>query len=80
MIQCPYVPKRVLIWFKPIAKLLLALIHAKLVKIWQAKCAKFLDIDDPKLNLNIYIGHKSVTLDEKIRIPEEKKMIIPREI
>lgn len=51
------------------------MIHAKLVKNWQGKSAKFLNIDDPKLNLNVYIRYKSAIFDKKIRTPEEKKMM-----
>lgn len=61
--------------FKPVAGLALALVPAKLVKNEQAKYAKFLDTNDPKLNLKIYIGHKSATLDKKIGTFEGKKMM-----
>lgn len=37
----------------------------------------FLDINNLKLNLKIYIENKSVTTNKKIRINQEKKRIIP---
>lgn len=40
---------------------------------------KFLDTDDPKLNLKVYIRHRSATLNKRIRMPKKKMMIIPRE-
>lgn len=57
----------------------LVFVAVKFVKNWQAEYAKFLDTDDQKLNLKIYIGYRSVTLNEKIRISEKMKMITPRE-
>ena len=66
--------------FKPVAKLVLALVLAKLVKNWQAECAKFLDADDSKLNLKVYIRHKSVTLDERNGTLKGKKMMTLRGI
>lgn len=76
----PVYSGKVLSWFRPMARSVLALVSAKLVKNWQAEYAKFLDIDDPKLNLNVYIRHKSVILNERIGTPKGKKMKIPKEI
>lgn len=56
------------------------MVPTKLVKNWQAKCRKLLDIDDPKLNLKVYIGYKNAIIDGRIRTSEEKKMMTPREI
>lgn len=60
------------------AKLVSILISAKLVQNWQAKYAKRLDPNNPKLKLNIYIWHRSAILNKKIRMPEQKKIIILR--
>ncbi len=78
LIQCPCVLERVSSRFRPIAGPALVLVSAKLVKNWQAKCVKFLDTVDPKLNLKVYIEHRSATLDERIGTPEEKKMMTSR--
>lgn len=48
----------------------------KFVKNWQIKCAKFLDIDDPKQNLKVYIEYKSILFNKKIEIIEKKIIII----
>ena len=79
-IQCPYVLERILIQFKLVVGLILVLFLARLIKNWQAECAKFLDADDLKPNLKIYIRYRSAIFDERIRMPEGKKMITPREI
>lgn len=56
------------------------MVPTKLVKNWQAEYAKFFDTNNSKLNLPIYIGHKSITLDEIMRTNEEKNMITLRGI
>ena len=67
-IQYPCVLTKVLRRFKLVAEQALVLVPAKLVKNWQAECAKFLDIDDLRLNLKLCIGHKSATSNEKLGI------------
>lgn len=74
----PMCSKKILGWFKSIARLALILVLAKLVKNWQAECAKFQDNIDLKLNLNIYIRYKNATLNKRIEI-SERKIIILRE-
>lgn len=43
--------------FRSEAKPTLTLVPAKLLKNWKVEYAKFLDIDNPKQNLKIYIEH-----------------------
>lgn len=66
--------------FRLVAEPALALVPTKLIKNWQIEYAKFLDTDDPKLNLKVYIGHRSITLDERIGMSEGKKIITPKGI
>lgn len=61
--------------FKLVARPALSLVFAKLLKNWQAKYAKFFDTNNLKLNLKVCIGHKSTTINKKIRIKQEKKII-----
>ncbi len=77
-IQCPYVPEEMSSRFRPVAGPALALVSMKLVKDWQAECAKFFDTVDPKLNLKVYIEHRSAILDERIGMLEKKKIITLR--
>lgn len=77
--RCPYVPKGVSSRFRPVAGLVLALVPTKLVKNWQAECAKFLDTDDLKLNLKIYIKYRSAALDKRIGSSKGKKMMTQSE-
>lgn len=60
------------------ARLALVLVSVKLVKNWQAECAKFLDTNDLKLDLKVYIGHRSATQDVRIGKSERKEMMTPR--
>lgn len=53
-------------WFRSVVQPLLVLASAKFVKNWQAEYAKFLDINDSKLNLKDNMRHRSVTLNERI--------------
>lgn len=78
-IQCPCVPKKISSRFRPVAGPVLALVPTKLVKNWQAQCTKFLDTDYPKLNIKVYIRHRSVTFNERIGLPKGKKMMIQSE-
>lgn len=66
--------------FKLVVRPALALVPAKLEKNWHAECVKFFDIDDSQLNLKVYMRHKNTTLDEKIGMPQRKKMMTPRGI
>lgn len=61
-------------------ELALTLISIKLVKNQQAKYAKFLDTNDLKLNIKIYIRYKSITVNKKIGMPAKKEIIILRGI
>lgn len=51
----------------------LALILTNLVNNWQAKYIKFLDINNSELNSKVYIRHKNITFDKKIKILRSKK-------
>lgn len=48
------------------------------MKNWQAECAKFLDTDNLRLNLKVFIGHRSATTDEKIGIKQGKEIMTPK--
>lgn len=54
----------------------LALVSVKLIKNWQVKWAKFLDTDDLKLNLKIYIKYKSAIVNKRIGMSKKKEMMI----
>lgn len=60
--------------------LALALVFAKLVKNWQAKCAKFSDTNDPKLNFKIYIKYRNAIFNKKIGTHKKKKIMTLRKI
>lgn len=49
-------------------RLILALIFIKLIKNGQVKCTRFLDTNNSKLNLKIYIEYRNATQDIKIGI------------
>lgn len=54
------------------------MVPAKLVKNWQAECAKFLDTNNLRLNLKVFIGHRSATTNEKIGIKQGKEIMTPK--
>lgn len=58
------------------AKPVLALVPVILVKNQKAECIKFLDTYNPILNLKIYIRSRSMTVNERIRLLKEKKIMI----
>ncbi len=66
--------------FRSEAKPTLTLVPAKLLKNWKVEYAKFLDIDNPKQNLKIYIEHWIATFNKRIEMPKRKKMMTPRGI
>lgn len=55
------------------------MVFIKFVKNWQTKCIKFLDINDIKLNLKVYIRYRNVILNKKIRTSKQKKIMTPKE-
>lgn len=63
---------------RPVAGPALVLVLTKLIENGQVECAKFLDAEDFKLNLKLYIEYKSAILDERIRMHKKKKMMTPR--
>ena len=75
-IQYLCIREKVSSWFKPVARPALLLVFAKFVKNWQTKCAKFFDTNDFKLNLKLYIRHRNATLEEIVKMPKKKKIII----
>lgn len=80
LIQCLYISGKALRQFKPVARQALALVPVKLVKNWQAKYTKFLDINNLKLNLKMCIGHRSATINIKIGIKCGKEKITLKEM
>ena len=54
----------------------LALVFTKLVKNRYVKYAKFLDNNNPKLNLKIYIRHKNTIFNQRIESLEKIKMML----
>lgn len=58
--------------FKSVARPVLVLSSAKLVKNWQIEYVKFLDTNNLKLNLKVYIRHKSKILNKRIEMPKKK--------
>lgn len=54
------------------AGLVLALVSIKLIKNGQAECTRFLDTDNSKSNLKMYIEYRNVIQDIKIGTSEKK--------
>lgn len=79
-IQCPCVPNSVSQQFRPVLGPALALVPAKLVKNWQAECMKLLDVVDVKLRLQISLGHRSATTEEKIGTERGRQMMTPEKL
>lgn len=67
-------------WFRLVTEPILALVFVNVVKNWEVECTNFLDTDNQKLDLKVYIRHRITTLNERIKIFEGKKMMIPRGI
>lgn len=66
--------------FSPVLEPALVIVSAKVVKNWQVKCTIYVDTDDFKQNLKVYITYRNTTLNEKFGMPKGKKMMILKEI